>query len=227
MNPSRTSSSCLLVSSGRLAGPAGPGTTDADRAEVALWTELTRRLRAQDVLVRLASAPVHVHMGPSGPAEVAACADAVSTALLADPPVDTVVALSLGAHATIAALGSLNGDDHGIPVHLVLAGFVIEQPVFLPHAVHWVDLVHGSGDLVAYLLAGQEPPTDGGLAGIPPQLYADDVARQLVGAGLSQVRTTVLDGLGHRLQQQRPGHGADAAGWLADTVVHLGKDIQE
>lgn len=176
--------------------------TDADRREQRLWRALAAVLRARDVDTAHVSFPSRGGHGQAADArQVAARTARVSAAVRAAAP-DVVVALSLGARATVDAYAQAGPDVR--PAHLVLIGFVTEADEPLGARVRRVDLLYGAGDLIAYVPAGQQSVDPREVEVLAPGQYAAGVAGRLSPGGRPRVRTHILDGLGHRLQPVAP-----------------------
>lgn len=196
-----TVSRCLLVPSGSLAA-ALPSAGERAQSPLAaseqdLWVALADELRRAGAEVDHVELPRRDHTGPATGQDVSDRAESLRERLAASP-VDTVIALSQGAAATVKALARAAA-PRAVPRRLVLVGFVTESDVFLPDEVEQVDLVYGSGDHVAYVHGGDTRDA-GALSGVPPTVYGGAVARRVLGAGLGEVQVHVLDGLGHTLR---------------------------
>ncbi|MFF3446774.1 hypothetical protein ACFYXJ_06485 [Streptomyces sp. NPDC002667] len=231
---------CLLVPSGRLTDPYGdpgsdpygkPDGTDAvteqvpdpDRQEQELWRSLAAVLRARDADVAHVTFPSRTEDGRAAdPEEVADRVARVRSVARVSTP-DVVVALSLGAHATVQAFaGTGTAPERGshTSTRLVLVGFVTEREEQLSNAVSRVDLVYGAGDLIAYVPAGHRAVDPRTTTVLAPGQYAGEVARRLSADGDRDVRIHVLEGLGHRLQpvpSGRPGPSRPDLGRLETT----------
>ncbi|SHM25501.1 hypothetical protein [Actinacidiphila paucisporea] len=172
--------------------------TDADRGERHLWRALAAVLRARDVDTAHVTFPSPGEHGRAADArQIAARTARVSAAVRTTAP-DVVVALSLGARATVDAYAQAGSDVR--PAHLVLIGFVTEADEPVGDRVRRVDLLYGAGDLIAYVPAGQHAVDPRKVEVLAPGRYAPGVAGRLSAGGAPEVRTHILDGLGHRLQ---------------------------
>ncbi|MFD7707377.1 hypothetical protein ACFV6E_22390 [Streptomyces sp. NPDC059785] len=200
-----------------LAGPGSVSVLDGQGRDDSLLGELTGRLVATGAQVLTCDMPPREPDTPAAEPDQRRRAERLAQLLRAHEHVlvrpFVLLGFSLGG---LALLRLLRTGEPRQADRVVLVGTVIEEDAFLTSRVPSLDLVYGGLDLIGYV-AEAEGRT------LPPVVFTPDhygqwSASRLVGQHAFEVRTHLLEGLGHTLNPCGPGPSRDPVDSLLSFV---------